>query len=145
MRSASIKQYSRFRTSVRQSYGIFYFITPIAIIISSTMFMELGYYQNWSVVRLLFRRHHSGLISVIMISWSCSQSHQLLAALIDLVDHRPRLASPSEGRVLVTRGPNRVWASLHPGAQHLALWYVLASSRELRLVRTSQSVSSAAP
>jgi len=26
------------------------------------------------------------------------------------------LASPSEGRVLVTRGPNRVWASLHNGA-----------------------------
>jgi len=51
------------------------FITPIAIMISLTMFMELGYSQNWSAVRLLFRRQHSGLVSVIIISWSCSQSH----------------------------------------------------------------------
>jgi len=29
---------------------------------------------------------------------------------------RAPLASPSEGRVLVTREPNYVWASLHPGA-----------------------------
>jgi len=63
------------------------FIIPVAIMIPSTMFMELRYSQNWSAVRLLFRRQHSGLVLVIMISWSCSQSHQLLAVFIDLVDH----------------------------------------------------------
>ena len=41
-----MKQYSRFRTSARQSYGILYFIIPVAIMISSTMFMELVYSQN---------------------------------------------------------------------------------------------------
>jgi len=50
-------------------------ITPIAIMISSTMFMELGYSQSWFAVRILFRRQHSGHVSIIMISWPCSQSH----------------------------------------------------------------------
>jgi len=50
-----MKQYSRFGTSIRQSYDIFY---PGAIMISSTMFMKLGYSQNWHAVRLLFRGQH---------------------------------------------------------------------------------------
>jgi len=69
MRNVGMKQYSRFRTSVRQSYDIFYLV---AIMISSTMFMKLGYSQNWYALRLLFKGRHSGLVSVIMISWSCS-------------------------------------------------------------------------
>jgi len=44
------------------------FIITAVIMIPSTKFMELGYSQNWSVVRLLFRRQHSGLILVIMNS-----------------------------------------------------------------------------
>jgi len=43
------------------------FIIPVAIMISTTMFMELGYSQNWYAIRLLFRRQHSGLVSVIII------------------------------------------------------------------------------
>jgi len=65
------------------------FITPIAIMISSTMFIGLRYSQSWSAVRLLFRRQHSGHVSVIIISWSYSQSHQPLATFICLVDHDP--------------------------------------------------------
>jgi len=75
-----------------------FFIIPVVIMTSSTMFMELGYSQNWFAVRLLFEGQHPGLILVIMISWSCSQSHQLLAAFIDLMDHGLRL--PRQARVV---------------------------------------------
>ena len=67
MRSVSNKSipHSGFLSDTVMVFSIF--ITPIAIMISSTMFMGLRYSQSRFAVRLLFRRQHSGLVSVIMI------------------------------------------------------------------------------
>jgi len=65
-----MKRFFRFRTPVRQSYGIFYIIL-VTITISPINFTKLKYFPNWSAVRLTSRRHHFRLISVIINSWLC--------------------------------------------------------------------------
>jgi len=115
-RSVGMKQCYRFRTSARQSYGNFSFYYSSNDLDFFYQVHGTRVLSEWSAVRLLFKRLHSGLVSVRMISWSCSQSHQLLGSLYRFGGPRAPLASPSEGHVLDTHEPNQVWASLHPGA-----------------------------
>jgi len=49
--------------------------------------MKLGYSQNRSIVKLLSRRWHSWLISVIRNCWSCPSEPQHLAVIMDLMSH----------------------------------------------------------
>jgi len=85
-----VSVWNKFSESVRQSYDSFYYIITRTITISSINFSKLGYFQNWSIIRLTFRRQHLGLISVIANYWSYSFEPQLPTVFMDLMSHEPR-------------------------------------------------------
>jgi len=63
----SMKRFSRFKTSVRHSYGLFYFIL-VTLTISSINFTELRYFKKGSAVWLTSRRQHLWFNLVIVNS-----------------------------------------------------------------------------
>ena len=111
-----MKQCSRFRNFTRHSYSIFYF-----------------YYSN-NDLDFFYHVHGTRVFSELICSQVIIQKttfgtrfgyYEFLimfsepptpGSLYRFGGPRAPLASPSEGRVLVTREPNQVWASLHSGA-----------------------------
>ena len=116
MRSVCVKQYSRIRTSVRQSYGIFYFYYSntdhdfFDHVHGTRVFSELICSQV-IIQKTTFETRFSYYDFLIVFSEPPTPG-----GLYTFGGPRTPLASPSEGCVLVTRGPNQVLASLYPGA-----------------------------
>jgi len=106
-----MKQYSRFRTSARQSYGIFYSDHDFLYQVHGIQVFSELICSKVIIQRTAFRAHFGYYEFLIVFSEPPTSD-----ILYRFGGPWTPLASPSEGRVLVTRGLNRVWTLLHPGA-----------------------------
>ena len=109
-----MKQYSRFRTSAKQSYGIFYFLSSsnhdfFYHVHGTRVFLELICSQV-IIQGTAFGTHFNYYDSLILFSEPPTHG-----SLYRFGGPWAPLASPREDHVLVTHGPNQVWTSLHPG------------------------------
>ena len=116
MKSVSMKQCFRFRTSARQSYDIFYFYyfsndhDFFYQVHETREFLELIYSQV-IIQKTTFVTRFDYIEFLIVFSEPLT-----LSSLYRFGRPRAPLASPSESYVPVTRKLNQALASLHPGA-----------------------------
>jgi len=111
-----MKHHSRFRTSARQSYGILYFYYygsdhDFFYHVHGTRVFSEPICSQVIIQKSAFGTRFVYYDFLIVFSEPPTPS-----GLYRFGELRAPLASPSEGGVLITRGPNRMWASLHAGS-----------------------------